>query len=100
MGAIVRQPATPSTLGHDDGWDAASVNRSTSDTIEGTATTTPRAVILVEGVSDRRALETLAARRGRVLTDDGVTVVAMDGVGNIGFLDRYGPRGSDVALAG
>ncbi|MGH2641211.1 MAG: TOPRIM nucleotidyl transferase/hydrolase domain-containing protein, partial [Actinomycetota bacterium] len=64
-------------------------------------TTIPRAVILVEGVSDRRALETLAARRGRVLTADGVTVVAMGGAGNIGrFLDLYGPRGSDVALAG
>ena len=60
-----------------------------------------RAVILVEGVSDRRALEALAARRGRVLTADGVTVVAMGGAGNIGrFLDRFGPRGSDVALAG
>ena len=77
------------------------MDRSRSDTIEEMATTTPRAVILVEGVSDRRALEALAARRGRVLTDDGVTVVAMDGAGNIGrFLDRYGPRGSDVAVAG
>ena len=64
-------------------------------------TTLPRAVILVEGDSDRRALETLAARRGRVLTADGVTVVAMGGAGNLGrFLDRFGLRGSDVALAG
>ena len=64
-------------------------------------TTIPRAVILVEGVSDRRALEALAARRGRVLTADGVTVVAMGGAGNIGrFLDRFGPRGSRVVLAG
>jgi hypothetical protein len=60
-----------------------------------------RAVILVEGVSDRRALEALAARRGRVLTADGVAVVAMGGAKNIGkFLERFGPRGSDVALAG
>ena len=58
-------------------------------------------MILVEGVSDRRALEALAVRRGRLLTAEGVTVVAMDGAGNIGrFLDRYGPQGSDVALAG
>jgi hypothetical protein len=77
------------------------VDRSTSDTTEETVTTIPRAVILVEGVSDRRALEALAAQRGRDLTDDGVRVVAMDGAGNIGrFLDRYGPRGSDVGLAG
>ncbi len=61
----------------------------------------PRAVILVEGVSDQRALEAFATRRGRVLTADGVTVIAMGGAGNIGrFLDRFGPNGSDVALAG
>ena len=64
-------------------------------------TTIPRAVILVEGVSDQLALEALAARRERDLTDEGVTVVVMGGAGNIGrFLDLYGPRGSDVALAG
>ena len=60
-----------------------------------------RAVILVEGVSDRRALEALAARRERVLTADGVAVVAMGGANNIGrFLERFGPRGSDVSVAG
>jgi hypothetical protein len=60
-----------------------------------------RAVILVEGISDRRALEALATRRGRALTADGVAVVAMGGAKNIGrFLERFGPRGSDVALAG
>jgi hypothetical protein len=64
-------------------------------------TTLSRAVILVEGVSDRRALEALAARRGRALRADGVAVVAMGGAKNIGrFLERFGPRGSDVALAG
>jgi hypothetical protein len=64
-------------------------------------TSAPRAVVLVEGVSDRRALEALAARRGRVLTADGVAVVAMGGAKNIGrFLERFGPRGSDVPVAG
>jgi hypothetical protein len=58
-------------------------------------------VILVEGNSDRRALETLAARRGRALAADGVEVVAVDGAKNIGrFLERFGPRGSGVVLAG
>jgi hypothetical protein len=77
------------------------VERSRSDTFEGAAPRIPRAVILAEGESDRRAIEMLALRRGRDLTDDGVTVVAMDGAGNIGrFLDEYGPNGSDVALAG
>jgi len=64
-------------------------------------TTLPRAVILVEGSSDRRALEALAARRGRVLDADGVAVVAMGGAQAIGqYLERFGPRGSDVAVAG
>ena len=60
-----------------------------------------RAVILVEGISDRRALETLAARRGRAKRADGVAVVAMGGAKNIGpFLERFGPGGSDAVLAG
>jgi hypothetical protein len=62
---------------------------------------TIRAVILVEGISDQRALQALAARRGRLLTADGVAVVAMGGAKAIGrFLGRFGPRGSDVAVAG
>ena len=40
---------------------------------------TQRAVILVEGLSDRIALETLAARYRRDLTAEGVTVVAIGG---------------------
>jgi hypothetical protein len=64
-------------------------------------TAIPRAVILVEGISDRRALEALAARRGGILTADGAAVVAMGGAKNIGrFLERFGPHGSGVAVAG
>jgi hypothetical protein len=60
-----------------------------------------RAVVLVEGVSDRRALETLATRRGRDLDAEGVTVVAIGGAHAVAsFLDRFGPRGLDVRLAG
>jgi hypothetical protein len=59
-----------------------------------------RAVILVEGLSDRLAVEAVAARRGRNLVAEGVEVVAMDGAMNIGrFLARYAP-GSRVAVAG
>ncbi len=59
------------------------------------------AVILVEGVSDQVALETLAARRGQDLARDGVFVVPMGGATNIGhFLDLFGPRGLGAALAG
>jgi OLD-like protein len=40
-------------------------------------------VVLVEGTSDRRALEALARRRGRDLRAEGVAVVPMGGYGNL-----------------
>lgn len=63
--------------------------------------TTLRAVVLVEGDSDRVALRTLAERRGRDLAAEGVDVVAMGGITNTrAFASHYGPRGLDVPLAG
>jgi hypothetical protein len=60
-----------------------------------------RAVVLVEGVSDKRALEALAKRRHLDVHAEGVVIVSMDGSKNIGrFLDEYGPHGLDVRLAG
>lgn len=60
-----------------------------------------RTVVLVEGCSDQRVLETLAARRGRDLLAEGVSIVAMGGSKAIGrFLALFGPRGFDVTLAG
>ena len=60
-----------------------------------------RAVILVEGMSDQRAVEALARRRGRDLDADGVAVVAMGGVTNVRrHLDHYGPHGLDVTVTG
>jgi hypothetical protein len=60
-----------------------------------------RAVVLVEGVSDKVALETLAVRRGRDLAREGVSVAAIGGAQAIGrFLEHYGPQGSNVGLAG
>jgi hypothetical protein len=60
-----------------------------------------RAVVLVEGISDQRALEALAARRGRNLDAEGISIVPMGGAQAIGsFLDRFGPQGLDVRLAG
>jgi hypothetical protein len=59
------------------------------------------AVVLVEGVSDRVALEALARRRGRDLAAEGVAIVPIGGAQAIGrFLDRFGARGADLALAG
>ncbi|MBA3383991.1 MAG: ATP-dependent endonuclease [Actinobacteria bacterium] len=61
----------------------------------------PRAVVLVEGVSDQHAVEALAERRGRNLEADGVAVVPIGGAQAIGrFLTLYGPQGLDVRLAG
>jgi hypothetical protein len=61
----------------------------------------PRAVVLVEGVSDKVALETLALRRGRDLAAEGVSVLPVGGAQAIGrFLNLYGPGGFDVGLAG
>ena len=58
-------------------------------------------VVLVEGISDRRALEALAQRRGRDLDAEGVSIVTMGGAQAIGrFLDLFGPQGLDLRLAG
>ena len=58
-------------------------------------------VILVEGVSDQLALEALAARRGRDLEAEGISIVPIGGAHAIGrALRRFGPGGLDVRLAG
>jgi hypothetical protein len=60
-----------------------------------------RGVVLVEGVSDQRALEALAERRGRKLDAEGVSVLPVGGAQRIGrFLREFGPQGRDVRLAG
>jgi hypothetical protein len=62
---------------------------------------TGRGVVLVEGESDRIALQTLAARSGRDLAGEGIDVVAMGGITNTrAYARRFGPLGSDVPLAG
>jgi len=56
-----------------------------------------RGVVLVEGTSDRLAVEALALRLGRDLQAEGVAVVPMGGYGNLPhFLARY----RDLRLAG
>ena len=60
-----------------------------------------RAVLLVEGASDQRALTLLARRHNRDLRADAVAVVAMRGATNTGhFLGRYGPQGRNVRIGG
>jgi OLD-like protein len=60
-----------------------------------------RTAVLVEGVSDQRAVETLARRRGLDLDAAGIEVVAIGGAQAIrGSLERFGPRGLGLRLAG
>src|SRR6184192_2882347 len=60
-----------------------------------------RAVVLVEGISDQVALEALAARRGRDLEAEGVSVVPIGGAQAIGrVLRELGVDGSNVQVAG
>jgi hypothetical protein len=60
-----------------------------------------RAAILVEGWSDQAAVETLAQRRDIDLRAEGIGVVPIGGVTNLGhFIDALGPRGLGPTLAG
>ena len=57
--------------------------------------------MLVEGISDQVAVEALAERRSRNLDVEGISVVPIGGAQAIGnFLDRFGPKGYDLKLAG
>jgi hypothetical protein len=60
-----------------------------------------RAAVLVEGISDQRAVETLARRQGRDLDAEGIAVVPIGGAQAIGTcLRQLGPGGLDIRLAG
>jgi hypothetical protein len=61
----------------------------------------PNAVVLVEGLSDYFAVQTIARRRGRKLQDEGIAIVPMGGATNIGrFLTIFGPGGRNLRIAG
>jgi hypothetical protein len=60
-----------------------------------------RAVVLVEGISDVVALETLAERRERDLDTERIAIVPIGGAHSIGrYIERFGPRGEGLELAG
>ena len=60
-----------------------------------------RTVILVEGESDRVAVEAVAKGLGRDLRDEGVSVQPMGGATNVRrFVARFGPGGLDVEVRG
>lgn len=59
------------------------------------------AVVLVEGISDQIAVETLAARRGRDLGAEGVVVLPVGGAHAVTrYLTQFGPSGAGLKLAG
>lgn len=79
------RPTVPGTLGHEMGSQVVSAPT----------------VVIVEGVSDRVALETLARRRGRDLVAECISVVPIGGAQSIGrFLELVTAPGRDVRLAG
>jgi OLD-like protein len=60
-----------------------------------------RAVVLVEGISDKIAVEALARQRGRNLHAERISVVPIGGAQAVGrFLAHFGPQGLDLKLAG
>ena len=60
-----------------------------------------RAVVLVEGISDQIALETLAGRQGRDLAAEGIVVVPMGGAHAMTrYLVRFGPKGAGLSVTG
>jgi hypothetical protein len=60
-----------------------------------------RAVVVVEGLSDRVAIEAVAERRLIDLASEGVQIVCLGGAHRIGsFLEQLGPRQDGVRLAG
>jgi len=62
---------------------------------------TARAVVLVEGVSDQIAVETVAARRGRDLVAESVVVLPVGGAHAFTrYLTQFGPAGAGLRLSG
>lgn len=60
-----------------------------------------RAVVLVEGISDQMALETLADRQGRDLAAEGIVIVPIGGAHAVTrYLVRFGPAGAGLTIIG
>ena len=60
-----------------------------------------RTVVLVEGISDQIAVETLAARRGRDLVAEGLVVLPVGGAHAFTrYLKQFGPAGAGLRLSG
>lgn len=80
-------------------WDAERLSRRADPTT--TEAFFARCCALVEGLSDRLALLALAKRINRDLDAEGVSIVSLNGGGELGaFYDLLGPKGVDRKLVG
>ncbi len=60
-----------------------------------------RSIVLVEGISDQIAVETLARLQARDLTKEGIVVVPIGGARSVSrFLARFGPTGVGPRVSG
>lgn len=83
--------------GYESGVDAPL--RATADALE--RARHARSIVLVEGISDQIAIETLASLQARDLTKDGVVVVPIGGAQALSrFLTRFGPAGAGLRISG
>jgi hypothetical protein len=65
------------------------------------AAASARSIVLVEGISDQIALETLAERHGRDLASEDVVIIPIGGAHAVArHLVRFGPQGASLAITG
>ncbi len=58
-------------------------------------------VVLVEGMSDKAVVETLAKRQGRDLAVESIRIISVGGASKFGrLLKRFGPQGLSLVLGG
>ena len=82
-------------------WAAAGSSELVPGLRELAAQTGLKTAVLVEGVSDQVAIETLVARHDRNLDAEGTCLVPLGGATSVGrFLRLLGPLGLNVRLAG
>ena len=86
-----------SVPGYASGTDAPL--RATADALE--RARHARAIVLVEGISDQIAVETLASLQARDLMKEGMVVVPIGGARSVSrFLARFGPAGDGLRVTG
>ncbi len=60
-----------------------------------------RTVVLVEGISDQMALQTLARRHGRDLGAEGIVIVPIGGAHAVTrYIEMFGPQGAGLTIVG